>query len=324
MKEMKKVIVFILVIFCCSSAYTQDLIKEIQKLTLANDSLQKQVIRPLNDSIIKLNSAHNNVITKLNEQIKALEIEKSDLNKKLKTLESSVTELNKNTIKVERDNLQAKCDSLTLKVIELNKLVSIKDLQILQDKELSMKKYTQEKEKGKQEVLNQIIKTYSKPFDELIKNSTLKSVERDMSIVGDKTEVQQKFLNLQKYFNSELVLSDKFNEQKVVTAKNELTSIEQTERVLKLTDKLSKYKLSNDGLKTTIEKILEIDKQFVANDEYTQKTKLNDILSELAWYFRNYRFSFTDYPYLTEIVMEIIKLKQKDANTDIANMKDKL
>jgi hypothetical protein len=211
-----------------------------------------------------------------------------------------------------------------LKVIELNKLVSIKDLQILQDKELSMKKYTQGNEKGKQEVLNQIIKTYSKPFDELLKNSTLKSVERDMSIVGDKTEVQQKFLNLQKYFNSELVLSDKFNEQKVENAKTQLTSIEQTELVLKLTDKLSKYKLCNDGLKTTIDKILEIDKQFVANDEYTQKTKLNDILSELAWYFRNYRFNFTEYPYLTEIVLEIIKLKQKDANTDIANLKDKL
>ena len=311
-------------IFCITNAYTQDLIKEIQKLTLVNDSLHKQVIKPLNDSIIILNSAHNNVITKLNEQIKALEIEKSEMNKKIRTLETSVSELNRNKIKVERDDLQAKFDSLTLKVTELNKLISAKDKQLIQENELGVEKSIQEKEKGKQEVLNQIIQTYNKPFDELIKNSTLKTVERDISIIGVKTEVQEKLLNLQKYFNSEQVLSDKFNEQKVVTAKNELTSIEQTELVLKLTDKLSKYKLSNDGLKTTIEKILEIDKQFVANDEYTQKTKLNDVLNELAWYFRNYRFNFTDYPYLTEIVLEIIKLKQKDANTDIANLKDKL
>jgi len=321
---MKKVIVFILVIFCCSSAYTQDLIKEIQKLTLANDSLQKQVIKPLNDSIIKLNSAHSFAIAKLNEQIKALEIEKCELNKKIKTLESSVADLNKNKIKVERDNLQAKFDSLTLKVTELNKLISSKDKQLIQENELGVKKSIQEKEKGKQEVLNQIIKTYNKPFDELIKNSTLKTVERDMSIVGDKTEVQPKLLSLQIYFNSELVLSEKYSEQKVENAITKLKSIEQTELVLKLTDKLSKYKLCNDGLKTTIDKILEIDKKFVANDEYTQKTKLNDVLNELAWYFRNYRFNFTDYPYLTEIVLEIIKLKQKDANTDIANLKDKL
>ena len=92
----------------------------------------------------------------------------------------------------------------------------------------------------------------------------------------------------------------------------------------KLIDKLSKYKLCSEGLKTTIDKILEIDKKFVANDDYTQKTKLNDVLAEIAWYFRNYRFNFIDYPYLSEVVLEIIKLKQKDANTDIAILKEKL
>lgn len=310
--------------FGVSNAYTQDLIKEIQKLTLANDSLQKQVIKPLNDSILKLNSAHSNEIAKLNEQLKALENEKSELNKKIKTLESTVAELNKNKIKIERDNLQAKCDSLILKVKELENLISAKDKQIAQEKELGQQKSIQEKEKGKSEILNLIIQTYNKPLDELIINTNIKSVERDMSIVGDKTVVQQKLLSLQKYFNSEQVLNEKYSEQRVENALTQLKSIEQTELVLKLIDKLSKYKLCNDGLKTTIDKILEIDKKFVANDEYTQKTKLNDVLAEIAWYFRNYRFNFIDYPYLSEIVLEIIKLKQKDANTDIAILKEKL
>lgn len=321
---MKKFIVFILVIFCFSTAYTQDLIKEIQKLTLANDSLQKQVIKPLNDSIVKLNSVNSIEIAKLNGQVKALEIEKSELNKKNKTLESSVSDLNTNKIKIERDNLQTKFDSLTIKVTELNNQVSIKDKKIIQEKELCEQKSIQEKGKGKQEVLSLIIQMYNIPFDELIKNSTIKTVERDMSIVGNKTEVLQKLSSLQIYFISELVLSEKYSEQKVQNAITQLKSIEQTELVLKLTDLLSKYKLCNDGLKTTIDKILEIDKIFVANDEYTQKTKLNDVLNELAWFFRNYRFNFTDYPYLTEIVLEVIKLKQKDANTDIANRKYKL
>lgn len=310
---MKKVIVVILIMFGVSNAYTQDLIKEIQKLTLANDSLQKQVIKPLNDSIIKLNSAHNIEITKLNEKVKALEIEKSELNKEIKTLENSVAKLNKNKIKVERDSLQAKIDSLTKKEKELNEQISIKDKQIIQ-----------EKEKGKEEALNQILQTYNKPFDELIKNSSLKTVERDMSIVGDKTVVQQTLLSLQKYFNSEQVLSEKYSEQNVANAITQLKSIEQTELVLKLTENLTNYKMRNDELKKTIDKILEIDKKFVANDEYTQKIKLNDILAEIAWYIRNYRFNFFDYPYLSEIILEIIKLKQKDANTDIANLKEKL
>ena len=321
---MKKIIVVILIMFGVSNAYTQDLIKEIQKLTLANDSLQKQVIKPLNDSILKLNSAHSNEIAKLNEQLKALESEKSELNKKIKTLESSVAELNKNKIKVERDNLQAKCDSLIIRVKELENLISAKDKQIAQEKELGQQKSIQEKENGKSEILNLIIQTYNKPLDELIINTNIKSVERDMSIVGDKSIVQQKLLSLQQYFNSEQVLNEKYSEQRVENALTQLKSIEQTELVLKLIDKLSKYKLCNDGLKSTIDKILEIDKKFVANDEYTQKTKLNDVLAEIAWYFRNYRFNFIDYPYLSQIVLEIIKLKQKDANTDIAILKEKL
>jgi hypothetical protein len=255
---------------------------------------------------------------------KALENEKSELNKKIKTLESTVAELNKNKIKVERDNLQAKCDSLIIKVKELENLISAKDKQIAQEKELGQQKSIQEKEKGKSEILNLIIQTYNKPLDELIINTNIKSVERDMSIVGDKTVVQQKLLSLQKYYNSEQVLNEKYSEQSVENALTQLKSIEQTELVLKLIDKLSKYKLCNDGLKTTIDKILEIDKKFVANDEYTQKTKLNDVLAEIAWYFRNYRFNFIDYPYLSEVVLEIIKLKQKDANTDIAILKEKL
>ena len=321
---MKKVMVVILIIFAVCNAYTQDLIMEIQKLTLANDSLQKQVIKPLNDSILKLNSAHSIEIAKLNEQLRVIEIEKSELNKTIKTLESTVGEINKNKIKVERDNLKRKCDSLIIKVKELENLINAKDKQIAQELELGQQKSIEEKEKGKGEILNLIIQTYNKPLDELIINTNIKSVDRDMSIVGDKTVVYQKLVSLQKYYNSELVLNEKYNEQRVENALTQLKSIEQTELVIKLIDKLSKYKLCSEGLKTTIDKILEIDKKFVANDDYTQKTKLNDVLAEIAWYFRNYRFNFIDYPYLSEVVLEIIKLKQKDANTDIAILKEKL
>ena len=193
---MKKVMVVILIIFAVCNAYTQDLIMEIQKLTLANDSLQKQVIKPLNDSILKLNSAHSIEIAKLNEQLRVIEIEKSELNKTIKTLESTVGELNKNKIKVERDNLKRKCDSLIIKVKELENLINAKDKQIAQELELGQQKSIEEKEKGKGEILNLIIQTYNKPLDELIINTNIKSVDRDMSIVGDKTVVYQKLVSL--------------------------------------------------------------------------------------------------------------------------------
>ena len=129
---------------------------------------------------------------------------------------------------------------------------------------------------------------------------------------------------MKKYFNSEQVLAEKYNQQRIENAVNNLKSVEQTKLVCKLIQRLNDYKLCNDGLKTTIDKILEVDKKFIANDEYTQKTKLNDVLAEIAWYFRNYRFNFIDYPYLSEVVLEIINLKQEDANAEIANLKEKL
>jgi len=320
---MKKLIVLILFVLGVTDAYPQDLIGTIQKLTIEKDSLQRQVIKPLNDSIVKLTATHIIELAKLSQQIKALENENNELNKKNKNIESALSELNKNKVKVERDSFKVICDSLTRNIKEKESYITEKQKQLQQEREIGKQNAIQEKEKGKVEIQNNIVQKYNKPLDELIVTTTLKSLERDISIIGDKTIVQQKILSLQTYFNSEKSLNEKYNQEKVDNAINQLKSLEQTENVLKNIDKLSKYKLCNDGLKTTIDKIVENDK-IVATTEDTQKDKLKDILVDIAWYIRNYRFNFNDYPYLSEIVLEIIKSKQKDANTDISLLKEKL
>ena len=118
------------------------------------------------------------------------------MKKKIKILESSIADLKQNKVKVERDNLQTKVDSLSVKITVLEKIISQKEVQIAQEKQLGEQKSIQEKEKGKQEALHQIIQTYNKPFDELIISSTIKSVERDLSIVGNNINVQEKLLHL--------------------------------------------------------------------------------------------------------------------------------
>jgi hypothetical protein len=222
-------------------------------------------------------------MSKFQEQIKILEDGKLDLNKKVENLESQITELTKDKVKVERDRLQIKVEFFSVEVAELEKIISQKDVQIEKEKQFGERKSIEEKEKGKQEVLRQIIQTYNKPFDELIISSTISSVERDLSIVGNNIEVQQKLRNLQKYFVAEQVLSKKYNENKVKTTQTKLGSLDQTELVIHMTDILRKYELR-----------------------------------------RNYRFNFYDYPYLSEIVLEIMKQKQKDANTDVSYLLDKL
>jgi hypothetical protein len=323
---MKRLLVLYLILLNFSYVFSQQdlLIKEIKQQTLKNDSLQKQVIKPLNDSIIKLNSAYKSKTLELKWQIKTLADEKNLLTNGIKSLELINADLNKNKVKVERDSFQIMVDSLSTKVAKLEKIISQKEIQIEKVKQLGERKAKEEKEKGKQEALHQIVQTYKKPFDELILSSSISSIERDLSIVGNNNEAHQNLLNLQKYFLAKQVISEKYNEQKVNSALYQIGSLDQTVFVKNLTDLLSNFKLCNAGLETTIENILKIDNQFVANDDYSQKKKLGEILSELAWYFRNYRFNFSDYPYLSDIVLEIIKQKQRDANTDISIFLDKL
>lgn len=322
---MGKLIIFMLTLCCSCVAYGQTLsTNDFARYILENDSLKKLVIKPLNDSIVRLNSTYSKEILDLKAQLKSLEIEKKDLVKKNENLTSINADLSGTKLKVERDNLEKKVDALTANIIELKKNVSQKDDEISNIKLLSLDKEKQEKEAGKQEVLSRIVQTYNKPLDNLIKSLTINVVNRDSSVIGSNTEAQPTLLSLQKYYIAEQTLNEKYDEQKVKLALAQLGSIEQTNSVKNLTDKIDTYKLSNDGLKATVDKIVQIDRTWNAIGDEIQKAKLNDILSELAWYFRNYGFNFTDYPYLSGIVLEIINQKQKDANKDISGFKEKL
>lgn len=323
---MKKILVLYLILFSFSSVYSQDLLKEIQQQTLIIDSLKKQVIKPLKDSLIELNSNRRFLVGQKNKIIDSLSRETRRLTKEKENCESIKAELNSTRIKLERDNLQTIVDSLEVMVKELNEKISEKTQEIEQEKRLGLVKAAQEKEKGKQEALDRVIQTYNKAFDALIKSSTLYTVQRDLQIVkvGNNNEVQQKLLNLEQYFLANQVLSETYNEQKVTTAKARTSNLEQTEYVKNLTKLLNEYELYNTGLQNTINEIILIDSQMIANDDYSKEKKQQNILYKLSWYFRNYLFRFTDYPYLSDIILEIMKEKQRDANTDISRFLDKL
>jgi hypothetical protein len=75
-----------------------------------------------------------------------------------------------------------------------------------------------------------------------------------------------------------------------------------------------------------IEKIISIDKREVvaSMEDEIQKQKFNKILSEISLYIFNYDFNFVDYPYLSDIVLEIMKRKQPNPDADITYLLAKL
>ena len=336
MINIKKTPVLLLVLFCFSSAYAQsekesfeyftkdEMIQYLMNSGAQIDSLQKKVIEPLNDSISGLISSYSKKNSALSDSISNHNDITRDLKKQILGLEFTVTELNKNKVKEERDSLVEEVSSLKKKVDEQEKIMKRKADIRKGEKAQSLIDLNEARKTGKQEVLNRIINTYQKPLDSLIKSSSLKTVEDDMNTVRGEISGTDVLFELQKYFKSEQILNEKFNEQSVVIELDNIGELEKTELVKRLSKNITSYKYLNEDLKKTIQRIILEDKSFIAYNSESESQKKGKIFSELASFIYNYDFNFTDYPYLSGIVLEIINQKQKDPNTDINYLLNKL
>lgn len=312
----------IIILFLCisSNAYSQEWVQELKKLTLENAALQEELklakersgkeLQGLRDSIARLITVNKASISDMNSKINKLAGDTADLHRK-------ISKLDKSNIASLKTSLKEKTDS----IIKLNKTVKERDEQVAQ----SLKKEQEKYNEGQQHVYNQIGQLYTNnSFEYLVNYSTKQSVEQNLQLIGNNAEARKKLQELQVYFTAQQVLGEQYNEQKVKNVQGQINGMGQSDLVKNLNKKLEKYGLCNDALKKTIGRIIELDKKFIATDEYTRKTKLQDILAELSTYFRHYEFNFTDYPYLSDIVLEILKRKQKDANAEIAGLLSRL
>lgn len=310
---MKKIIVMLLVLCCLSPVYSQntDLIIKIQELTLVNDSLRKQVIKPLQDSIFKLNADHSIEITSLRGQIGLLKEEKEALNVKLGDFNNSIADLSRN--EAERDSLQKQIEDLTAASLNFTKLI-----QDAEEREVE--------EKRRNRFLTDEANNYTrKRFDDLIKESTKLSVQRDKQLFNNVPEVMLILSDLEKYFDAEELLSKKINTVQIEKMQTLLNPIKhQSTLIDELKENIEYYKDFNDELKKTTLNIIDLDKQkTTVGEPEIQKIKFNEIMSELADYMYNY-YEYGNYPYLSDIVLEIIKRKRANADASITDLFEKL
>ena len=316
---MLKKVVFILVVFF----FYQPV--RTQNVDFQNKNDEKEIrLKSLQDSILILNSSFHEKYVKYVQQINALENKKKDSPKTKDSIENQSPNLAKISIVRERDNLKSKCDSLEEVLSRLRTEISKRDTLIEKEKLKGIDNSKQELQKGRAEIKGKLMEAYCKPLDERIMFFTLNVVERDLNIIGKNSSVADSLLSLQKYYQSKQVLNEKFNEQKVTDALNKLKELNQTNLVSDLNHKLGNYKECNLALKLTIDKIIEKDKKFMANDREDKNQKLTAVLFEFSGYFRDYQFDFQDYPYLSKIILEILKSKQNDANSDITKFKEQL
>jgi len=332
--KMKALITILFTAFSayCAQAQTQtnDLIYKIQELTLEKDSLEKTV-QALNDSIDKFIKENRDTTTRLKIINTALKHSYDSIMKINQSNIQKIANLNKSKVKIERDSIQKiiafKDSSLKYKEIDCSKkdsIINVRDGIISAEREKQKAALIQEFDDGKKVLINEIINSYNLPLDELIKKPKIFFVKEDNTIINKNDGKSTKIINLQQYYASESVLTEKYDEQKIQDALRNIAQIEQNRLVEDLIKKLKNYGLNNQALKSTIDSIAVIDKMIVANDDYTQKEKFKDIMVEVSWFIKHYRFNFIDYPYLNERIVRLIREKQVDANKDISAIKQEL
>lgn len=318
---MKKEIVFTILFLGNILAYSQTdslLLVNYEQKILENGKL-KSDLQTEKRNFSDLSDAYKKDTLALQKQIK-------DLLNELSSEKQKVSDLNKNKIKVERDNLQTQIDSLNSVISKQNQTIIELDNQITYEKKNTKTTYDKAKSEGKAEAFGNIVDFYkNNSFDELIKSSSQESIARDIKLVGDNTEVKMVLNDLQIYFNALKLLSEKIDAVKIKSTQTQLSQIKQKSKLLDdLKVNFEYYEDFNIELKKTIEKLVELDKsKSAAGSPEIQKLKFNEIITILTDYMYNY-YDYTNYPYLTDIILEIIKRKQPNADSPVVDLYIKL
>jgi hypothetical protein len=285
----------------------KDLIDRLEKQAVEIDSLKK-VIKVKMDTTLRLSKENNKLVD-------SMKILKSDL---AKLEEFRIGKKKIDTL------LGLKSDS----IVFLKAAISEKDKQITAEKQKGEQKEREKYDAGKNEILATIANSYkSKSFDELLKSSTKESAQRDLQLFQNQTEIKQILSDIEKFFLAKELLDTRLDIVQLKNVQNQLAQIRK-ESVLfsKLKEIIGNYQTFNDGLKETIGIIVALDnaETVFKQSKEIQKMKFDKILGEIFSYIFNYDFNFSDYPYLSDILLELIKRKQPNPDADISDLLKKL
>ncbi|AOW11015.1 hypothetical protein [Flavobacterium gilvum] len=301
---MKIKISIVFVLFNLFAVFAQqDLIKEIGKQAIIIDSLMK-----VNKNEKENYRVQNEILKNKIDSIKILKLTLSKL-EKFKAEKGKVDNL-----------IKQKNDSITLLKNQKSELSQ----KISSERIICEQKKLDEKEKVKSEILAKIINTYKgKKFDDLIVSSSKFSIERDLQLIGENNELNQIFIDLNKYFDAKSLLDNPFDGEKLKKSQIELNTIKQPSASLdKLKIQIENYQLLDKGLRDCLINIDTIDKKETVSgmEDGIKKLKLNKIQTEISKYIFNYDFNFSDYPYLSGILFQVIKIKFPNPDQDISKL----
>jgi hypothetical protein len=323
--NMKKIIFLFSLFGAFANSNAQDCLDKIAKQAVELDSLKRNV--KLN--YLKMDSLQASIeLLKLKQKEDVLRNRDSD-KKFLDSINELKSDLSKfQKFKIEKIRYETIIKLMSDSILLFKKELVTRNEEIISATEKVKKVTIVEKENGRREVRDQIAKFYlNKSFDDLISSTNLFMIERDKRLVGDNLNVKQILLDLELFFNVRKLLSIKFEINGLTNSISKINAIKRESRLVeKLKDDLDNYKTLNDGLLNTLQRIILIDKmEYVKGmDESIVKLKLEKVISVLTNYIFVYDFNFVDYPYLNDIILDVMKRKQSDPDADILDLLGKI
>jgi hypothetical protein len=164
-------------------------------------------------------------------------------------------------------------------------------------------------------------------FDDLINSSNIQTLVRDRELLGNKlstiNSLKQKFDDLKVYYTSIALLDRPFNETKVKTARQKLSLIKTKSRLIpELNENLEYYQDTYQGFIDCIDAIKSIDLKGMVNGKGRpiEMIKYNNIVSEISSYIKLRGLTYSNYPYISEILFKIIDKKYRNVDANIQTL----
>ena len=300
-----------LIIGFCALSQEKQTLDEIKRQAIEIDSLKK-VIKEQNQTFNNYKSISSTNIRMLSDSVKLLntkltyyqkfKAERKEYEKRIQSFEAMLVSLNQQ-LSAQKDTNKAILDRMSHRVINERRI-------------------------GKEEALTSIINTYlSKSFDEILKEKTLASVVQDSEILGTNSSVSKVVTFVRFYFEAQSCLRAPYSEGSVTKALNKLHSISvDSEYVSNLKNLLENYHYYYEDFKKTIDNLVKIDKAEIVDgmpEEIVEK-KSYKVLSIISNYIFSYDFNLNDYPYITEQLLEVLKIKIKNPDASLQAITEKL
>lgn len=301
-------IIITLLLLSIQCMYSQDKVSldTYLKLSKEKDSLQSYIVRPLQDSLVRIES-----------KLVGVRAENQMLIKKNKSLEKQVESLSSKKLKFENDRLTNELNKLVESNTTLKSKLGEKTAELVSSKKDCDKKIVAERINANTEILSIIAAPYKASFDEIVGISTVASIRRDKEILESKNEIILVLNEVLHYHECLNVLNSKYSNAEAEKANGLLNGI--TANSL-LKDKLKKdivnYKSYSEALTKMIEELKRLDTLKSAPDLETKKLKFSDISTIINEYLYNY-YEFHKYPYIVRFLNGLLDMKRQNPDASV-------